>query len=114
MLEYPEIKTIVSQMQTELIGKTITSARMVHFTGNMFMKEEDIDKYAMLYGGTITHIECLPPDIYIALDNGYGILFCQSGGKILLNKSLPTKNHNIIFHFTDGTNLTYTIKRVAI
>ncbi len=107
MLEYPEIKTIVSQMQTELIGKTVESGTMVNKNSNMFMNEDHAAQYSLLNGGTVTRIECLPPEIYIMLDNCYGILFCQCGGKILLNESKPPKNYNIIFNFTDGCSLTY-------
>ena len=65
--------------------------------------------YSLLKGGTITRIECLPPEIYVMLDNGYGMLFCQCGGKILFNEANPPNKHNIIFSFTDGSSLTYTM-----
>lgn len=109
MLEYLEIKTIVSQMQIELIGKTIESGAMVKKNSNMFMNEGHAAEYNLLNGGTVIQVEYLAPEIYIMLDNGYGILFCQSGGKILFNKSKPPKNYNIIFNFTDGSSLTYTM-----
>ena len=109
MLEYPEIKTIVSQMQTELIGRTVESGAMVNKNNNMFMNKDHAAKYSLLNGGVVTRIECLAPEIYIMLDNGYGILFCQCGGKILLHESEPPKNFNIIFNFTDGSSLTYTM-----
>jgi len=109
MLEYPEIKTIASQMKAELIGKTVESGMMVKKNSNMFMNEGHVAKYNLLNGGTVTQIDYLAPEIYIMLDNGYGILFCQSGGKILFNKSKLPKNYNIIFNFTDGSSLTYTM-----
>jgi formamidopyrimidine-DNA glycosylase len=47
------------------------------------------------------------------LDNGYGILFWTwSGGmcgKILFHRSVPPEKYNIIFNFTDGSCLTYTV-----
>ena len=109
MLQYPEIKIIVSQMQDELIDKTIVSSALVKSNSNMYMAENNAAQYHLLNGGTVQHIEMLAPDIYIMLDNGYGILICQSGGKILFNKSKPPKNYNIIFNFTDGSSLTYTM-----
>ena len=109
MLQYPEIKIIVSQMQAELIGKTVEFGSLVKSNSNMFMAENNAAQYHLLNGGTVRCIEMLAPDIYIMLDNGYGILICQSGGKILFNKSKPPKNHNIIFNFTDGSSLTYTM-----
>lgn len=109
MLEYPEIKTIVSQMNAELIGKTVESGMLVKKSGNMFMNEDHAAQYSLLSGGTVTQIAYLAPEIYIMLDNGYGILFCQCGGKILYNQSKPPKNYNIIFNFTDGSSLTYTM-----
>jgi len=109
MLEYPEIKTIVSQMQTGLIGKTVASGALRKKNNNMFMNEGHVAEYGLLNGGTVTRIECLPPEIYIMLDNGYGILFCQCGGKILLNESGAPENFNIVFNFTDGGSLTYTM-----
>ena len=109
MLQYPEIKIIVAQMQTELVGKTIVSSSLVKSNSNMFMAENNAAQYNLLNGGTVQHIEMLAPDIYIMLDNGYGILICQSGGKILFNKSKPPKNYNIIFNFTDRSSLTYTM-----
>lgn len=111
MFEYPEINTLAKQMRKELTGKTVKSGTLVKKNGNMFMGEKDAAKYSMLAGGTIIQIDALAPEIYIKLDNGYGILIRQSGGKILYNKTpadIP-KNCNIIFEFTDASNLTYTM-----
>ena len=111
MLEYPEINTIVKQMKTELTGKTVESGELTKKNGNMFMGENDAAKYSLLIGGTVVQIDFHAPDIYIELDNGYGIMICQSGGKILYNKTksdIP-KNYNIIFSFTDESSLTYTM-----
>lgn len=109
MLDYPEIKTIVAQMNAELIGKTVESGMMVNKNNNLFMFEYPAAQYDLLRGGTVTRIEDLGEEIYLMLDNGYGILFCACGGKILYNKSKPLDKHNIIFHFTDGSSLTYTM-----
>jgi len=111
MFEYPEITTIVKQMKTELIGKTVESGELTKKNGNMFMGENDVAKYSLLSGGAVVQIDCHAPDIYIELDNGYGIMICQSGGKILYNrtKSDVPKSYNIIFTFTDGSSLTYTM-----
>lgn len=46
MLEYPEIKTIVSQMETELIGKTVEAGLMVKRNNNMFMNEDHAESNA--------------------------------------------------------------------
>lgn len=111
MFEYPEITTIVQQMKTELTGKTVDSGELTKKNGNMFMGENDAAKYSLLNGGTVVQIDCHAPDIYVELDNGYGIMICQSGGKILYNKTKSDvpKNYNIIFAFTDGSSLTYTM-----
>jgi len=113
MLEYPEIITIIKQMNKEIIGKTVESGALVKHNSNMFMGEGGghADQYSLLRGGTVVSIESLAPDFYIRLDNGYGILIRQSGGKIIFNKTAADipKNHNIIFTFTDGSSLTYTM-----
>ena len=44
MLEYPEIKTIVSQMQTALVGKTVASGMVVKKNNNMFTNEDHAAK----------------------------------------------------------------------
>ena len=41
MFEYPEIKTLVKQMQNEIIGKTIKSGTVVKKNKNMFMNDEN-------------------------------------------------------------------------
>jgi formamidopyrimidine-DNA glycosylase len=108
MFEYPEIKTIANQMQNELIGKTISSGRLEKKNNNMFMGDGN---YHLLKGGAITAIEYVPHDIYIKLDNDYGLQFSQGGGKIFFNKTsadIP-KNYNIIFDFSDGSSLTYAV-----
>lgn len=107
MLEYPEIRTIIKQMENEIIGKTVESGAMVKHNNNMFMNEGHVDQYSLLSDGTIIEIDCLAPDIYIRLDNVYGILICQSGGKILYNRTISEipKNYNIIFKFTDGGSI---------
>lgn len=111
MLEYPELNTITNQMKKELIGKTITSGVMVKRSGNMFMGEDEPLKYVLLNRGKIIDIDFFAPEIFIVLDNGYGILFCQSGGSILYHKAATdvTKNCNIRFDFSDGSCLTYTM-----
>ena len=96
-------------MKTELIGKTIESAAVIKKNNNLFMSDEKIKKYSLLKDGTVANIFCLNGELYIELDNGYGLLFLQSGGKILFNKSELPKNYNIIFKFTDGCSLTYTM-----
>jgi len=111
MLEYPEIKTIVRQMENEIIGKTVAYGTLEKRNGNMFMNAAHVAQYSLFSGGTVVKIDCLAPDIYIMLDNGYGILICQSGGKILYNKtpSDAPKNFNIIFGFSDSSSMTYTM-----
>lgn len=111
MLEYPEVITIVKQMQAELIGRTVQSGMVVKKNSNMFMSESDAERYGALCGGKVTQIDCQAPDFYIMLDNGYGILVCQSGGKLLFNATEADrpKTYNIVFEFTDGSSLTYTM-----
>jgi formamidopyrimidine-DNA glycosylase len=98
-------------MEHELIGKTIQSGEVVKRNSNMFMGSSEAIQYDCLTNGTVVGIESMPPNIYILLNNDWGILIRQSGGKILYNKTASDipKNHNIIFHFTDGGSLTYTM-----
>ena len=116
MFEYPEIKTLVKQMRNEIIGKTIKSGIVVKKNNNMFMGDDAEKRYASLTGGAVSDIECLPLNIFIRLDNGWGILIRQSGGKILYNKtpSDVPENHNIIFNFTDDSSLTYTMSLFSL
>jgi len=116
MLEYPEINTIVKQMAEVLPGKTVESGEVVKKIGNLFMSDEDAAKYSLLRGGTVVEIDRLEPDIYIKLDNGYGILFCQCGGRILYNETQADapRVYNIIFRFTDGSSLTYTMSLFSL
>lgn len=73
MLEYPETRTIIKRMENEIIGKTVESGAMVKHNNNMFMNEGRAAQYNLLNGGTVKKTECLAPDIYIMLDNSYGI-----------------------------------------
>ena len=75
MLEYPEMYTISKQMQQYLIGKTIQSGELYQGNNNLFMGQSDIDNYKLLAGGKVAEVEFHAPEIYIRLDNGYGILF---------------------------------------
>ena len=112
MFEYPEVKTLVRQMRNELIGKKVCSGKAIKINSNMFMgKNFDDSQYDVLIGGTVIDVDSLPLDIFIKLDNGWGILIRQSGGKVLYNEtpSKVPKNHNIIFNFTDNSSLTYTM-----
>ena len=112
MFEYPEIKTLVRQMKNELVNKEIHSGKIIKINNNMFMgKEYTQYQYDTLIGGKVVDIDTLPLDIFIKLDNGWGILIRQSGGKLLFNEtpSKVPKNYNIIFTFTDNSSLTYTM-----
>lgn len=112
MLEYPEISIITQQMNEVLIGKTIESGKVIRKNSNLFISEADIEQYKLLCDGVITGIDIMSPDIYIKANNGYGILICQSGGKLLYNEtdSNVPKNINIRFDFKDKSVLTYTMK----
>jgi len=110
MLEYPELHTIASQMQADLLGKTVTDGVMVKTNNNLFMGAHEPERYAELKGGVVTGVELHAPEVYIALNNGNGIVIGQCGGKLLLHApgaKLPT--HNICFTFQDGSCLTYTM-----
>lgn len=112
MLEYPEMYTIAQQMKQCIVGKTIQSGELHKGNSNLFMSAADADNYKLLDNGKITNIEFYTPDIYIYLDNGYGILICQCGGKFLYHQYISKipDNHTIHFAFTDGTALSYTMK----
>ena len=103
MFEYPEIKTLARQMKNEIIGKTVQSIEEVE---NIYSNEN----YSPCNNGTVKEIECVAPGLYIMLDNGYGIMMKDAGGKLLYNKTssgIP-KNYGVIIKFTDGSNITYS------
>lgn len=109
MLEYPEMYTIAEQMKKVLVGKTVIKGEIVKTNTNLFISENENQRYPLLYNGKVTDIDFCAPEIYICLDNGYGIIICQGGGKIFYNnpdEKLPEK-YNIRFDFDDGSNLTY-------
>lgn len=112
MLEYPEMYTIARQMKECLIGKTVQSGTLNKGNSNLFMNGDDFDRYSLLINGKITDIDFSAPEIYICLDNGYGILICQCGGKFLYHpdQSKIPDNHTLHFTFTDGSALSYTMK----
>jgi len=116
MLEYPEISIIARQMNEVLIGKAIESAEVISKNANLFMSETDVEQYKYLCDGVITEIDTMAPDIYIKANNGYGIMICQSGGKLLYhtNNSNVPKNINIRFNFKDNSSLTYTMKLFSL
>jgi len=112
MLEYPELHTISTQMRKRLVGKTVSSGALLKRNNNLFMGADESEKYALLSGGTISDIDFYAPEIYIRLDNGYGILFCQCGGKIIYHEANTklTENQTIRFSFVDGSSISYTMK----
>lgn len=110
MLEYPELYVISEQMKQVLIGKTVNDGKLVKHNNNLFMDMKEAEKYALLSGGKVTSIELFAPEIYISLDNGYGILFCQCGGKIQYYGDAAPGNSTISFCFDDGSVLSYTMK----
>lgn len=110
MLEYPELYGISEQMKQVLIGKTIHAGKLVKHNNNLFMDVKEAEKYALLSGGKVISVELFAPEIYISLDNGYGILFCQCGGKIQYFKNEAPENCTVSFHFDDGSVLSYTMK----
>lgn len=116
MLEYPEILIITQQMNEVLIGKSIESGEVISKNSNLFIKETDIEQYRFLCDGVITEIDTVSPDIYIKANNGYGILICQSGGKLLYNENNNNapKSINIRFNFKDKSSLTYTMKLFSL
>lgn len=109
MLEYPEMYTIANQMKKELIGKSLLRGTLVK--PNNYLKKEAEANYSTLENGRIIDIDYYAPELYIMLDNGYGILFCEGGGKILYNKtekSVPKAVH-LRFDFSEGSCLTYSM-----
>ncbi len=111
MLEYPESYTIARQMREAILGKTVASGEYVNPNANIFNPEGASDRYSRSVGGTVTEIQYHAPDLYIALDNGYGIQFRQGGGKIFYSDapSGEPKKYNFRFAFTDGSGVTYSV-----
>ncbi|MHC1695928.1 MAG: DNA-formamidopyrimidine glycosylase family protein [Eubacteriales bacterium] len=110
MLEYPELYTITRQMEKELSGRTVAGAVLVNKNSNLFMDTDAPEKYPLLLGGRVIGAELCAPEIYIRLDNGYGIHFRQCGGKILFHRTPPASPKcTFLFSFTDGSALTYTM-----
>lgn len=111
MLEYPESYTIARQMRSVLLGKTVAGCEYVNPNANIFNPEGAQERYPHAIGGTVSEVVYHAPSIYIALDNGYGILIRQGGGKILYHASPsgePNKYHFRI-PFSDGGSLTYSV-----
>lgn len=112
MLEYPESYTIAGQMRASIMGKTVTGGEYVNPNANIFHPNGAPERYPLLKDGRVIEIEYHAPDLYVRLDNGYGILFLQGGGKILYNesKSKEPAKYNFRFSFSDGSSLTYSVK----
>lgn len=111
MLEYPESYTIARQMKDALLGKTVSHGEYVNPNANIFNPEGAPGRFPYAAGGTVTDVVYHAPDIYIVLDNGYGILFRQGGGKIRYSGTdagVP-KKYNFRFTFSDNSSLTYSV-----
>ena len=102
MFEYPEMKTLARQMETAIIGKTVESVDEVE---SIFSHED----YTPCHHGTVKAIEFAPPGVAIMLDNGYGILMRDAGGKLLYNQTpvAVPQNYAVLVKFTDGSSLFY-------
>ncbi len=111
MLEYPESYTISRQMREAILGKTVAGSEYVNPNANIFNPEGASGRLPRAVGGKITDVVYHAPDIYVALDNGYGIQFRQGGGKILYYgaPSGEPQKYNFRFPFTDGSGLTYSV-----
>lgn len=111
MLEYPESHTIAQQMREAMLGKTVAGGEYVNPNANIVGPEGAVGRFPLAVGGTITDVVYHAPDIYVALDNGYGIQFRQGGGKILYYGAPAerTKKYNFHFPFSDGSGLTYSV-----
>lgn len=111
MLEYPESYTIARQMRESILGKTVVSGEYVHPNANIFNPEGAPERYGKLAGGKVTEVVYHAPDLYVRLDNGYGILFRQGGGKILYHEAASdgAPKYNFRFAFSDGGSLTYSV-----
>lgn len=111
MLEYPESSTIARQMRETILGKTIAGGEYVNPNANIFHPEGAPGRYPLAVGGAVTDVVYHAPDLYVALDNGYGIQFRQGGGKILYYDAPAdrAKKYNFHFPFADGSGLTYSV-----
>ena len=98
-------------MRETILGKTVECGTFGNPNSNIFQRENAPESYPMLAGGKVVAVEMCAPDLYVALDNGYGILFCQGGGKILYNPSQEAepKKYNYRFAFSDGSSVTYSV-----
>lgn len=112
MLEYPESYTIARQMGKVLLGKTVASGEYVNPNANIFNPEGVPGCYHHGVGGTVSAVTYCAPDIFITLDNGYGVLFRQGGGKIRYYDPLSGEpgKYNYRFAFSDGSGLTYSVQ----
>ena len=112
MLEYPESFTIAGQMSEIIPGKTIAGVEYINPNANIFNPEGAPDHYRYAIGGTVSDVCFHAPDIYVALDNDFGILFRQGGGKILFHSASAGEPEkcNFRFPFSDGSGLTYAVQ----
>lgn len=111
MLEYPELHTIARQMRESIPGKTVTGGSYLNPNANIFQPADAPERYQLLAGGRVEAIELHAPELYVKLDNGFGILFCQGGGKIRYSQTGADepKKVNYRFPFADGGSLTYAV-----
>lgn len=103
MPELPEIAVLASQMQGELVGKTIGSIKVLQPKCLNVPEEEFVDA---LTGAQIRDVRYRGKWIFVETSQGWLLLNLGMGGEILLvhRDNLPEK-HRLVFDFTDGTSL---------
>ena len=111
MLEYPEIYTIVKQMNTVLPGKLI---KLVKFTGLdrkfVFSNQSQAEFEEPLTGKTIDHIKACGNHLFIYSEEGPVLNIGDTGGKLLFHEpgvKLP-KKYDLKVTFEDGSMLTHS------
>lgn len=113
MLEYPEVCTIVKQMNAVLPGKII---KLVKFTGLerkfVFSKQTQSEFEERLSGKAITHVEACGNHLFIYSEEGPVLNIGDTGGKLLFHESgasLP-KKYDLLIGFQDGSALTHSVQ----
>lgn len=113
MIEMPEATTIASQMQTTLVGKTISRFALGSLTHKfLWLNRPDEEYQAILADRTITAASSYGRSIYLHLGKDYLLWWGDTGGKILYHaqgEELPKKYH-LVWDFLDGSHLTFAMQ----
>jgi len=112
MIEMPEARTIAGQMNTELVGKTVSRFRRGSMTHKFLWFNRPDDEYAaILPGKQVSGASSYGRSIYLHLGD-HMLWWGDAGGKLLYHApgaDLPKKYH-LGWDFADGSHLTFALE----